>query len=100
MPARLEEIHHAKEEGILFKFLTNPTRILGTDDGWVKGMECIEMELGEPDESGRRRPVPKPGSEHVIDVETVIIAIGQTPNPLIASTTRGWPLKNGRNYCR
>jgi len=89
MPARLEEIHHAKEEGILFKFLTNPTRILGTDDGWVKGMECIEMELGEPDESGRRRPVPKPGSEHVIDVETVIIAIGQTPNPLIASTTPG-----------
>lgn len=89
MPARLEEIHHAKEEGILFKFLTNPTRILGTDDGWVKGMECIEMELGEPDESERRRPVPKPGSEHVIDVETVIIAIGQTPNPLIASTTPG-----------
>ncbi|NLU26911.1 MAG: NADPH-dependent glutamate synthase [Hungateiclostridium thermocellum] len=89
MPARLEEIHHAKEEGILFKFLTNPTRILGTDDGWVKGMECIEMELGEPDESGRRRPVPKPGSEHVIYVETVIIAIGQTPNPLIASTTPG-----------
>jgi len=79
----------------LFKFLTNPTRILGTDDGWVKGMECIEMELGEPDESGRRRPVPKPGSEHVIDVETVIIAIGQTPNPLIASTTPGLATQNG-----
>jgi len=89
MPARLEEIHHAREEGIIFKTLANPVRILGTDDGWVKGMECIEMELGEPDASGRRRPVPKEGSEHVLDVETVIIAIGQTPNPLIASTTPG-----------
>jgi len=89
MPARLEEVHHAKEEGIKFKLLTNPTRILGTEDGWVKGMECIEMELGEPDASGRRRPVPKKGSEHVLDVETVIIAIGQTPNPLIKSTTPG-----------
>ncbi len=89
MPARLEEVHHAKEEGIIFKLLTNPTRILGTEDGWVNGMECVEMELGEPDASGRRRPVPKAGSEHVIDVETVIIAIGQTPNPLIASTTPG-----------
>ncbi|HOM03341.1 MAG TPA: NADPH-dependent glutamate synthase [Acetivibrio sp.] len=89
MPARLEEIHHAKEEGILFKLLTNPTRILGTDDGWVKGIECVEMELGEPDASGRRKPVVKEGSEHIIDVETVIIAIGQTPNPLITSTTPG-----------
>lgn len=89
MPARVEEVHHAKEEGIIFKLLTNPTRILGTDDGWVKGMECVEMELGEPDESGRRRPVPKKGSEHVIDVGTVIIAIGQSPNPLIKSTTPG-----------
>ncbi|AGC67549.1 NADPH-dependent glutamate synthase [Thermoclostridium stercorarium subsp. stercorarium DSM 8532] len=89
MPARLEEIHHAKDEGIIFKFLTNPVRILGTDDGWVKGMECIEMELGEPDKSGRRRPIPKKGSEHVIDVDTVIIAIGQSPNPLIKSTTPG-----------
>jgi len=89
MPARLEEIHHAKEEGIIFKLLTNPVRILGTEDGWVKGMECIEMELGEPDQSGRRRPIPKKGSEHVIDVETVIIAIGQSPNPLIKSTTPG-----------
>jgi len=89
MPARLEEIHHAKEEGIIFKLLTNPKRIIETDDGWVKGLECIEMELGEPDASGRRRPVPKEGSEHVLDVETVIIAIGQTPNPLIASTTPG-----------
>jgi len=89
MPARLEEVHHAKEEGIQFKLLTNPTRIIGTDDGWVKGMECIEMELGEPDASGRRRPVPKQGSEHVLDVETVIVAIGQSPNPLIKSTTPG-----------
>jgi len=89
MPARLEEVHHAKEEGIIFKLLTNPTRILGTEDGWVKGMECVEMELGEPDVSGRRRPVAKAGSEHVIEVETVIIAIGQTPNPLITSATPG-----------
>ena len=89
MPARLEEVHHAKEEGIIFKLLTNPVRILGTEDGWVKGMECVEMVLGEPDASGRRRPIPKAGSEHVIDVETVVIAIGQTPNPLIKSTTPG-----------
>lgn len=89
MPARIEEVHHAKEEGIIFKLLTNPTQILGTNEGWVKGIECIEMELGEPDASGRRRPVPKKGSEHVIDVQTVIIAIGQSPNPLIKSTTPG-----------
>ncbi|HOJ09645.1 MAG TPA: NADPH-dependent glutamate synthase [Clostridiales bacterium] len=87
MPARLEEVHHAKEEGIIFKLLTNPTKIIGTEDGWVKGMECISMELGEPDSSGRRRPVPKAGSEHILDLETVIIAIGQSPNPLIKSTT-------------
>lgn len=89
MPARLEEVHHAKEEGILFKLLTNPTQILGTDDGWVKGIECVEMELGEPDASGRRRPVAKKGSEHIIDVDTVVIAIGQSPNPLITSSTPG-----------
>lgn len=89
MPARLEEVHHAKEEGIIFKLLTNPTAIVGTEEGWVKGMECVEMELGEPDSSGRRRPVAKKGSEHIIEVETVIIAIGQTPNPLIVSTTPG-----------
>ncbi len=89
MPARLEEVHHAKEEGIILKLLTNPTKILGTEDGWVKGMECIEMELGEPDSSGRRKPVVKQDSEFVIDVETVIIAIGQSPNPLITSTTPG-----------
>ena len=89
MPARKEEIHHAKEEGVVLKLLTNPTRIVGTDDGWVKGMECVDMELGEPDSSGRRRPVAKKGSEHIIDLDTVIIAIGQTPNPLIKSTTEG-----------
>lgn len=89
MPARVEEVHHAREEGIIFRLLTNPTRIIGTEDGWVKGMECVEMELGEPDASGRRRPVAKKGSEHVLDVETVIIAIGQSPNPLIKSTTPG-----------
>ena len=89
MPARLEEVHHAKEEGIIFKLLTNPTRIVGTEDGWVKGIQCSEMVLGEPDSSGRRRPVPKEGSEHVVDVDTVVIAIGQSPNPLIKSTTPG-----------
>ncbi len=89
MPARAEEVHHAKEEGILFKLLTNPTRILGTEDGWVKGVECIEMELGEPDASGRRKPMAKKGSEHILDVDTVIVAIGQSPNPLIKSTTPG-----------
>lgn len=87
MPARLEEVHHAKEEGIVFKLLNNPTRILGTEDGWVQGMECVEMELGEADASGRRKPRVKEGSEHVLEVETVIIAIGQSPNPLIKSTT-------------
>ena len=88
LPARLEEIHHAKEEGIIFRLLTNPTEIIG-EDGWVKGIKCIEMELGEADVSGRRRPIEKPESEHVLPVETVIIAIGQTPNPLIRRTTNG-----------
>lgn len=87
MPARLEEVHHAKEEGIIFKVLTNPTQVLGDDKGWVKGIECVEMELGEPDASGRRRPIAKEGSEHVVDVDTVIIAIGTSPNPLIRGTT-------------
>ncbi len=94
MPARLEEVHHAKEEGIIFKVLTNPKKVLGTEDGWVKGMECVEMELGEPDKSGRRRPVEKKGSEHVVDLETVIIAIGQSPNPLISSTTPGLDIQS------
>jgi len=88
MPARLEEIHHAKEEGIIFDVLTNPIEILD-EDGWVKGLKCIKMKLGEPDESGRRRPIPVGGSEFVMDVDTVIIAIGTSPNPLIASTTPG-----------
>lgn len=88
MPARLEEIHHAKEEGVIFDVLTNPVEILG-QDGWVKGLKCIRMELGEPDESGRRRPIPVEGSEFIMDVDIVIIAIGTSPNPLIASTTPG-----------
>jgi len=89
MPARLEEVHHAKEEGIQFKMLTNPTAILGTEDGWVRAIKCVKMELGEQDSSGRRRPIVKEGSEHEMEVETVIVAIGQSPNPLIKSTTEG-----------
>ena len=88
-PARLEELHHAKEEGIIFKFLNNPAAIVGDDNGWGKGMEIIKQELGEPDASGRRRPVPVEGSNYILDVETVIIAIGQSPNPLIRHTTPG-----------
>lgn len=87
MPARREEIEHAKEEGIDFKLLCNPTRILGTADGWAEKIECIRMELGEPDASGRRRPVAVEGSEFTIDAQVVVIAIGQTPNPLIKNTT-------------
>ena len=89
MPARVEEVHHAKEEGIVFKMLTNPVAIHGDENGFVKSMTCVEMELGEPDASGRRRPVVKRGSEHDIDVQTVVIAIGNTPNPLIKDTTPG-----------
>ncbi len=89
LPARAEEVHHAKEEGIIFKLLTNPVQILGDEKGLVKGMECIEMELGEPDASGRRRPIPKEGSNFVLDVDAVIMAIGTSPNPLIRSTTPG-----------
>ncbi len=89
MPARREEVENAKEEGIQFKILTNPKRFLGNEQNWVVGMECYEMELGEPDESGRRRPIAKEGSEFVIDVDVVIVALGTTPNPLIASTTEG-----------
>ena len=88
-PARLEELHHAKEEGIIFRFLNNPAAILGDENGWVKGMEVVEQQLGEPDASGRRRPEPIEGSNYVMDVETVIIAIGQSPNPLIRQTTPG-----------
>jgi len=89
LPARVEEVHHAKEEGIIFDLLTNPTEILVNDDGWVSGMKCIRMELGEPDESGRRSPVEIPGSEFVLDVDTVIMSLGTSPNPLISSTTKG-----------
>ena len=89
LPARKEEVHHAKEEGIEFRMLTNPTSILGTEDGWVKGINCVEMELGEPDASGRRSPQEKAGSDFVIDCDVVIMALGTSPNPLIASTTSG-----------
>jgi len=89
MPARREEVENAMEEGIIFKFLTNPTGFLSDGRGWVTAMECIRMELGEPDDSGRRRPVPIPGSDFVIKVDTVVVALGTTPNPLIASTTTG-----------
>ncbi len=88
-PARVEELHHAKEEGVEFMWLTNPVRILGNDAGWVSGMECVEMTLGEPDASGRRRPIPKEGSERLIDVDTVICALGTSANPVIAQTTPG-----------
>lgn len=97
MPARLEEIHHAKEEGIQFKLLTNPVKILNDGTGKVAGIECLEMELGEPDASGRRRPVAKEGSNFVIDVDTVVMSIGTSPNPLIRSTTKG--LETNRKGC-
>ena len=89
LPARKEEVEHAEEEGIIFKTLTNPVEVLGDEDGWVKGMTCVEMELGEPDASGRRRPIVKEGSEFELDVDTMIMALGTSPNPLIRSTTPG-----------
>jgi glutamate synthase (NADPH/NADH) small chain len=89
LPARKEEVENAEEEGIICKFLANPTRFIGDEKGWVKAMECICMELGPPDESGRRRPVPVKGSEFVMDTDTVIVAVGRTPNPIIQSTTEG-----------
>lgn len=89
LPARVEEVHHAKEEGIIFDLLTNPVEIIADENGWVSGMKCIKMELGEPDASGRRRPVEVPGSEFVLDVDTVIMSLGTSPNPLISSTTEG-----------
>ena len=89
LPARVEEVHHAKEEGIIFDLLTNPVEILTDDKGWVSGIKCIKMELGEPDASGRRRPVEVAGSEFTIDVDTVIMSLGTSPNPLISSTTEG-----------
>lgn len=89
LPARAEEVHHAKEEGIIFDVLTNPTEILEDEKGWVTGMKCVKMELGEPDESGRRRPKEVAGSEFVLDVDTVIMSLGTSPNPLISHTTKG-----------
>ena len=89
LPARVEEVHHAKEEGVIFDLLTNPTGIVADDNGWVKGMTCVKMELGEPDASGRRRPVAIEGSEYELEVDTVIMALGTSPNPLISSTTEG-----------
>ena len=89
LPARVEEVHHAKEEGIIFDLLTNPTEILADENGWVKGIKCVKMELGEPDASGRRRPVEVAGSEFEIEVDTVIMSLGTSPNPLISSTTKG-----------
>ncbi|HHY69681.1 MAG TPA: NADPH-dependent glutamate synthase [Firmicutes bacterium] len=89
MPARAEEIHHAEEEGVEFHLLANPVRIFGNDKGWVTSIECIRMELGEPDESGRRRPVPIPGSEFVMEADTVVMALGTSPNPIIVNTTDG-----------
>ena len=89
LPARQEEVHHAKEEGVVFDILTNPVEILSDENGWVKGIKCVKMELGEADDSGRRRPVPVEGSEFVMDVDTVILSLGTSPNPLISSTTDG-----------
>ena len=89
MPARAEEVHHAEQEGIKFQLLTNPVRILGDDNGWACGVECVRMELGEPDASGRRRPAPIEGSEFVIDIDMLVVAAGSKTNPLIAKTTPG-----------
>ncbi len=97
LPARREEVHHAAQEGIIFDMLTNPVEVVGDEKGWVKALKCIRMELGEPDESGRRSPVPIPGSEFEIPTETVIMALGTSPNPLISRTTQG--LETNRRGC-
>ena len=89
LPARVEEVHHAKEEGVIFNLLTNPVEILTDENDWVKGIVVRKMELGEPDASGRRRPVEIPGSDYTMDVDTVIMSLGTSPNPLISSTTEG-----------
>jgi len=96
LPARVEEVHHAKEEGIHFALLTNPKEILVDENGWVCGIRCVEMELGEPDDSGRRSPVEKAGSEFDIEVDTVIMSLGTSPNPLISSTTEGLEINRRR----
>jgi glutamate synthase (NADPH/NADH) small chain len=97
LPARREEVHHAKEEGIEFRMLTNPTAILGDEKGWVKGLRCVEMELGEPDESGRRSPIEKQGSDFEVECDVVIMALGTSPNPLLKQTTKG--LETTRRGC-
>ena len=94
LPARVEEVHHAKEEGVILDVLTNPIEIIGDEKGWVTGMKCVRMELGEPDASGRRKPVVVEGSEFVMEVDTVIMSLGTSPNPLIASTTKGLEINN------
>lgn len=96
LPARVEEVHHAKDEGVILDLLVNPVEILGDEKGWVKGMKCVRMELGEPDESGRRRPIEIPDSEFVLDVDTVIMSLGTSPNPLIPSTTKGLEINKRR----
>jgi glutamate synthase (NADPH/NADH) small chain len=94
LPARVEEVHHAKEEGIIFELLTNPVEILGNEDGWVRGIKCVRMQLGEPDSSGRRKPEVIEGSEFEFEVDTVIMSLGTSPNPLISSTTKGLEINN------
>jgi glutamate synthase (NADPH/NADH) small chain len=96
LPARVEEVHHAKEEGIIFHMLTNPVEIIGDEKGWVSGIKCIKMELGEPDQSGRRSPKEIPGSEFVIECDAVIMSLGTSPNPLISSTTPGLEINKWR----
>ncbi len=94
LPARVEEVHHAKQEGVIFDLLTNPTEIVVDENGWVKGMKCVKMELGEADASGRRRPVEVPNSEFEMELDTVIMSLGTSPNPLISSTTKGLEINN------
>ena len=89
LPARAEEVHHAKEEGVKFQLLTNPVEVVGNEKGWVTGLKCEQMELGEPDASGRRSPVAVPDSHFIVDADVVIMALGTAPNPLIAQTTKG-----------
>jgi glutamate synthase (NADPH/NADH) small chain len=97
MPARIEEVHHAEQEGVQFYLLTAPIKFLGDDNGWVTGVECLRMELGEPDESGRRRPVPVKGSEFQLECDMAVVAIGAGANPLLPTTTPGLEL-NKRGY--
>jgi glutamate synthase (NADPH/NADH) small chain len=96
LPARVEEVHHAKEEGVIFDLLTNPTEVLVDEGGWVAGMKCVKMELGEPDATGRRSPVEIPNSEYTMDVDMVIMSLGTSPNPLISSTTKGLEINKRR----